>query len=150
MSVYWSVVSLSRGFPRRSRPILKTRVENNYTLTREQNTEASTHLRFFTPIRRSADAAGCSLEFIYMQMRQICKARLMIGEDEFGGRRAGGFLNVPTPSFCLLLPKCTGYGRTHSGSYFPLTAADTAASHSLARYNLALRQSKHNVSEFPM
>lgn len=23
MSVYWSVVSLSRGFPRRSRPILK-------------------------------------------------------------------------------------------------------------------------------
>lgn len=58
------------------------------------------------------DAAGCSLEFIYMQMRQICKARLMIGEDEFGGggRRAGGFLNVPTPSFSLLLPKCTGYG----------------------------------------
>lgn len=98
------------------------------------------------------DAAGCSLEFIYMQMRQICKARLMIGEDEFGGRRAGGFLNVPTPSFCLLLllPKRTGYRRTHSGVRFPLTAADTAASRSLARRNLALRHSKHNVSEFPM
>lgn len=54
-----------------------------------------------------------------MQMRQICKARLMIGEDEFGGVGgggvAGGFLNVPTSSFSLLLTKRTGYGQTHSG-----------------------------------
>lgn len=54
------------------------------------------------------DAASCSSEFIYMQMRQICKARLMIGEDEFGGEKSRWVFKCSHSIFLPPPPKAHG------------------------------------------
>lgn len=153
--VYWSVLSLSKGFPRSRRPMLgKKNEQQKISLhaheDKTQRGSAGEHSGCFSHTQR-----GCSLEFVYREMRRICKTRLMTGEDEFREESRWHFKcshSVSLPPEASRSIDANTRTHTDTGTQsLPFPTDRSRRSLQPPAHNLALRDSKceHNTFEFP-